>query len=191
MQEGQELVYQVTKITHQELVRDDTSRYQLKQVLANVEQGDGFELYRMELYVRANSNAVWQIDSVWSVKNEPQQIVQQESNIPYLKAVFPAYKSLFWDGHAYNRLGRKLYTVESIDEPYTVKGKVYEKAMAVVQSNTKSLLSKDSRLEVYSAGKGLVYKRWEVYQYINDSQSAFYGKDSIIGGVFYEQTLIQ
>lgn len=188
---GASATYQVSKVLHKELAEDEYYSYQLRQVVADVFEEDGYDLYRLELFVRANALDVWRLDSVWTIRDEGQRIVHVENNLPLLKAVLPLSEGAFWNGNVYNTLRAQDYVVEAMGKPYQAKGKAFDDALIIRQANSKSLINKDFRKEVYVKGKGLVHKYWEVYDYIDNSQNAFYGKDSVVGGIFYEQILIE
>lgn len=193
---GQYTEYGVTQINHKELVDDDTMEFFLRQEITGVEEGGQYPVYRLELSKRNTLNSQWQVDSVWTVRDEGNRLVQAENNVPFVKMIFPLQEGLNWDGNSFNIRNVEEYEAMNIGQAYilgpinNIPENSFENTLTIIQHDSYTLIDQDSRREVYAAGVGLIHKKRETYQYINDSQSPYYAQDSIIAGIFYEQTLI-
>jgi hypothetical protein len=191
-QVGQYAVYRVEQVRHFELIPDVPSTFYVKQVLAAAAPDGPDTLYRLERFRRESPQADWALDSVWTARLDGRRWVQSENNVPFVKLLLPLNPGDSWDGNAFNARPSESYTLESAGEPLALLGDLsFDETATVVQQDFYTLINKDYRKEVYARGVGLVLKEWEVYQYINDSQSPFYAQDSIVGGLFYRETLIE
>lgn len=190
---GYFIVYDVTEIEHSELGEDDTIHYQLKEVLADTFTDlANKQTYRIERFTRANEMEDWALDSIWSVRNEGQRIVKTESNIPLIKLICPLSEELSWDGNMLNGLEEQEYVVQDLQQTFMTSNGFFDNSLTVIQkADTSSILSRDFRVEVFAKDVGLVYKKLEIFRYCDDSNDPCFGQDSVIGGQFYEQALLE
>lgn len=189
---GYFISYEVTEIEHSELAEDDTINYQIKEVLADTFTDLAMrQAYRVERFRRENETQNWSLDSIWTVRDEGIRVVKVESNIPYVKLICPLAEELSWDGNAFNSLEEQLYVVQDLQETFNIDGELFDNSVKVIQkADTSSLLSRDFRVEVFANDIGLIYKKNEIFRYCDDAEDPCFGQDSVIGGTFYEQKLI-
>lgn len=189
---GYFISYEVTEIQHSELAEDDTINYQIKEVLADTFTDlSAQQAYRIERFRRDNESQTWALDSVWTVRNEGLRLVKVESNVPYVKLICPLEEELSWDGNLFNGLAPETYVVQDLQQGYQVDDNFFDQTVTVVQkADTASLLSRNYRIEVFAQDIGLVYKKNENFRYCDDADDPCFGQDSVIGGVFYEQKLL-
>lgn len=187
---GSYVEYSVNQVLHKELVDDEFQNFFLRQEVASVDTSGQYPIYRLEISTKTKLTNEWVLDSVWTVRDEGSRLVQVENNVPFVKLIFPVQESLEWDGNRYNTLSIEEYEAINLNQPYDLGMESFDNTLTIIQKDNYTLIDKDSRMEVYAAGVGLIYKKKELFKYINDSQSPFYAKDSIIGGIFYEQALI-
>jgi len=189
-QVGTYVEYQVRRINHQELVANDTSDFYIRQVIASVDDSGSTPIYRLERFRKNTLAESWKLDSVWTARIEERRLVQVENNQPFVKLVFPASLPLSWDGNSYNGMPEEDYELSSIDVSYSLNGESFPLTATVTHNDAYTLIDQDTRVEVYAANIGLIHRKKEVYSFINDSQSPFYAQDSIVGGEFYEEVMI-
>jgi len=176
---GNTWVYDVQEIDKNTLA-DDTTQYQLKEVVAELVDGGDEDNYLLYRYKRASVSDTWVIDSVWSAKKETHYLIKTENNIRFQKLVFGVALGLSWDGNLWNVFEEETYTIVNLDIPYELNSIAYDEVLEVEQKVDKNLiLSVDSR-EHYARGVGLI----EVYKENLETQP---GEKTL--GMIYHQTL--
>lgn len=187
---GRYTEYSVRQVNHKELIEDEYLQFFIRHEITEASAEGADSVFRIERFRKPTLIDDWEADSVWTVRREGNRIVQVESNVPFVKLIFPLQTPLTWDGNAYNIMPQEDYSLEKVDSAYSLNGFEFERAATVVHKDAYTLIDQDIREEVYAAGVGLVYRKRETYSFINDSQSPFYAKDSIISGIFYEEVLL-
>ncbi|MEN7551453.1 hypothetical protein AAG747_26285 [Rapidithrix thailandica] len=179
--------YDVHHILYHEFDEDEIFQYQMREVLADTfRNNEGQLVYRIEQLVRENESEDWEIDSVWTAYLDKARLIKQESNVPYIKLTYPLTLNKAWNGNATNTLDEELYTIDSVEHTWDTGELSFDNAVTVRHQKDSSLIHKDVRFEVYAEEGGMVYKKSEVYQYINDSQDPDFGKNIIASGYFLE-----
>ena len=109
LETGRYIDYQVEDIQFSILNPPDTNRYQIRELIGE-EFADinGDPSFRLERYRRANSNAVWVLDSVWQIKRNTTRAIVLQNNRPLVKLVFPLEEGKEWKGTIF-------FKTESID----------------------------------------------------------------------------
>lgn len=129
-----------------------------------------FEIYRFTKKV-TDSDWPLQPDSLWTVVKNSNQLLRTESNIEYIKLVFPVKEGKAWNGNAKNTSGEftssdKFYKMINLNKPYTINNIVYPNTLKMVISNQSDpIVSKDIRYDIYARGIGFVKKDYTVYYY--------------------------
>jgi len=191
LKEGRYVIYDVERITFDELNPNDTTFFEMREQVAGTSEGlDGQTDYRMERYIREKGQTQWKIDSVWTARLDGQKIVQVENNIPFIKMILPLENGRQWDGNRLNNLEEDIYQSDSLGKEMNVGDLFFPNTVHIIQNVDSSLVSRDVRLEVYADSVGLIYKRTELYKYITDTENPFYATDSIIGGLFLDMKVL-
>lgn len=191
VKKGQFVTYQVTRVLHNEIVEDDIEIFQRKEVVVDTFTDASNRIaYRIEQFTRKDASEPWLIDSVWVLRKEPARLIKIENNEPFIKLVFPIENGITWNGNAVNDFLSEEYTAEVLSAPFRLNGESFSKAIQVIHSQDSSIVDRDVRTEVYAENIGMVYKKTEVFQYINNFTNPFYAQDSVIGGIFFEQIAI-
>ena len=190
---GYFIIYNVEEIEHSELGEDDTINYQVKEVLVDTFSDlANQQAYRVERFKRADETANWALDSIWTVRDEGQRLVKIENNTPFVKLVCPLAEELSWDGNMLNGLEEQAYVVQDLQQTFTTTNGLFDNSVTIVQkADTNSILNRDFRVEVFAKDVGLIYKKLEFFRYCDDSNDPCFGQDSVIGGRFYEQVLLE
>ncbi len=191
VEKGHFVTYQVKKILHGEIVEDEIEVFQRKEIVVDTfTDASNRTAYRIEQFKRADDSETWAIDSVWVVRKELTRLIKIENNEPFIKLVFPTENGTKWDGNAINGFPSEEYLAEVLSTPYQVNGNSFSNVIQITHNADSSIVDRDVRIEVYAENIGLVYKKTEVFQYINDFTNQFYATDSVIGGIFFEQKVI-
>lgn len=189
---GYFISYEVTEIQHSELGEDDTLKYQIKEVLADTFTDlSAQRAYRLERFSRADASADWQLDSIWAVRDEGLRLVKVESNVPFVKLICPLVEENSWDGNLFNNLAEQTYVVQDLQQSFQLDDELFDHSVTVIQkADTVSILNRDYRVEVFAKDIGLIYKKNEIFRFCDDFDDPCFGQDSVIGGTFYEQKLL-
>lgn len=195
---GQGWTYQVleTTINQQSTV---VLEYELQVKVTEVEVSGKDSVFILTRHIRGNAFEDWQPVDTWSVKRTRNQLIQNESNIRFVKLVFPLSPTLTWNGNQYNNLqhngnifngiGSELYQLAEFEKPFvTSNGTNFPTAITVVHNNfSDPIVGIDQRHEVYAYGVGLVEKEITQLQYC--STPGCLGQQEINQGYLYTQTL--
>jgi hypothetical protein len=168
-----------------------TREFQIREVIerkfTNQQGKESFEIFR---YSRANSNAQWNLDSLWVVRSESNRIVQIENNIPFIKLVFPILEGRSWDGNGLNGRNTELYQYTELLQTYSTGPNNFSDCVYVQQQDDDDALTiRDIRFEVYCKEVGLVHRYIEVLRYC--SRPACLGQKIIEQGRLLEMKLVQ
>ena len=164
--------------------------YQLKDVVVdsakNSDQGYTYTIHR---YSRPDSTQAWVDADLRSARVTYSQVVVNENNVPYVKFTFPLRTSAVWNGNAYNDLGEEDYKAAGLGQSYVLtSGKKFQNTLSVVQMDEQNLVYQDTRIEVYAAAVGLIYKASTELNYFTDA--ACFGQKEVKNGTIYLQSLI-
>jgi len=189
---GDSIIYDVLTIDYSSLGGSiDTQNYQLLEVIADTFVDDESDIaWRLERFSRPDSSANWPLDpdSVWTAKVTPYQAIKVESNIPYIKLVFPVENGVKWDGNALNTIAKKEgdeYRIEDLGLPDTIGNNIFNNTLKVIQPFNTSKIGKYERSEVYARNQGLIYKESILVDYCDAPECIFL--DSIVFGKKYFQ----
>ena len=194
---GQYRTYTVEEITFSFLEAPDTTRFFLKEVVADsfLNQAN-VPTYRLERFTRADENMNWHLDSVWTATKDTRRVVVTENNVPFIKLIFPLRTDLQWDGNALNSRLEDIYELQptsdelrhEIESPLD---SLLNNSITVLQESSQdTTLAKIDVLETYAENTGLFYKKSIRLQYCN-TDTACIGQGIIEAGRKFKQTLIE
>ena len=187
-------IFQVEEIRYSLLNGPDTSRYQLKEVVADSFPGNGGEIiYTLRRYTRADTTAAWSLDSVWTARRDVSQAVVVENNTPLVKLIFPLVVGQQWDGNRLNSAPPQMYTLQRTSqelrpEMMSPLDTLLEGSWTVVQQQVENLVNEDVALETYVGGVGLFYRKNVTLEYC--ARTECIGDRIIEAGRDYRQTLV-
>lgn len=182
LQKGHFVDYRVEQITYKEFEPTDTSIFYLREEVGDTiteftSSGTVQKLFR---YTRSDTLLSWQLDSVWTVRNNFNRIVKVENNIPLIKLALPVDLNSTWNGNALNSLEPQFYSLDN----FLFLNEEAIRIFRVLQQNDSSLVDKNVAWEVYGEGIGLIESLRIDVEYISDITDPFYGTDSIRRGVY-------
>ncbi len=188
LQKGHAVEYRVEQITYREFDPTDTLIYYLREEVGDtisdfIGEGITQQLFR---YSRLDTMSAWQLDSVWSIKQDFNRIIKTENNIPFIKLVLPLDRDSNWNGNALNSLDFQNYTLQDFLIPY----ENYTRSFKVIHQEDSSLVDKNVKWERFAENVGLIESQQISLQYISDISDPFYGTDSITRGVYIYKKII-
>ena len=188
---GDSIIYDVLTIDYSLDGSIDTQKCQLLEVVTDTFIDNESDIaWRLERFSRPDSSANWPIDpdSVWTAKVTTYQAIKVESNIPYIKLVFPVEDGVKWDGNALNTIEKKEgeeYRIQDLGLPDTIGNNIFNNTLKVIQPFITSQIGKHERSEVYAYSLGLIYKESILVDYCDAPECIFL--DSIVFGKKYFQ----
>jgi hypothetical protein len=155
--------------------------------------------YVLQRAKRAGDAEEWSSIETWSIEQSNGQLIANESNVNYIKMVFPLLDGASWNGNLLNnslqlnKLNEDKYKITSFEKPYTsLLGQSYPKTITVLQEDEQSnLLYRDTRTEIYAFDTGLVYKESYLLNYFTNSQLPCFGQNKIEKGYVLKQSLLE
>lgn len=193
LQTGNYWIYDTEEITTLPSTAETNISYELKiTVTDSVMNEKGEVTYIMVREKRATPSDRWESFETWSATVINNRVIQNESNVSFVKLIFPPSLNLSWDGNQYNNLpfnggiesfydGTDTpYFISAIDQPITLStGFSTENSLTVVQNDYNDVITGiDERKEVYARGVGLVYK--EINQFIKCNGTICTGDRSFV-----------
>lgn len=174
------------------------SNYEMRVVVADsFPNTDQSFTYLMQRSKRSNATNPWTELDTWTSKLSGGKIINNESNINFVKLVIPIADNVVWNGNQYNNrlelngLNEDEYKATLVGQPYTnLSAMNFTKTVSVLQNDQqKNLLYRDSRLEVYAFDVGLVFKESYLLNYFDKSDLPCYGTNKTQKGTIYKQSL--
>ncbi len=191
MQLNDSTIYDITRISYQPSGNNDTSFYQLLEVFSDTFTNLAGDInYRVEQFVRTNTQTKWTIDSVVIIQANNDYVIRKQGNVSYIKLTFPIRHNISWDGNARNTHNAELYYYNNVRLDTNFNGQTFLQTVQVIHQMKKDILNKDLRLEIFDDNVGLIYRREEIFDYISQADDPAFGMDSIVGGVFFEQQIL-
>lgn len=179
---GAQWIYAVEESAIQRnLCSDDgvtSSNYDLKVVVTNsYPNTEGGTTYVFERSKRTFTTDPWTPIGTWTAQRKGTKLIANESNVLYVKLLFPAEEGITWNGNEFNtqiqlnNLNVDSYQMINVHQPYKLTASLtYPKSVTVIQNNeVGNVLRMDFRKEVYALGVGLVYKESNVVSYFSQS----------------------
>ena len=191
LQVGDFRVYQVEEITKSVLFGYDTARFQLKESLVDSFPGQGGDIiYLLHRSKRLTEIDTWKLDSVWTARRNQSQAVTVESNVPFIKLVFPIDENKIWDGNKLNSADNDAYEMRNLFASFDTGLEVIEETLTVIQNEKlDSIDILDYRKEVYGLNIGLIYKTSSLLEFCDDDDCL--GQKLIEQGRILKQTIIE
>ena len=166
--------------------------YQLKELIRdstiNTEGGYTYTIHR---YTRPDSTQPWVDLDTWTTRTNDNQVIVSESNIPYIKFIYPLVEKTVWNINSYNNTGTSYDTLRNLHQPYTLTtGEKFQNTFSARSDNGEFIIYHDKHVEVYASTIGLVYKESEQLHYFNNTNDPCYGQQVAKNGSIYIQSLI-
>lgn len=189
---GRYIIYDEHDIVYNSVTTVDTI-YHVKEVIHDSYKEGSEEKFIVYHYVKKTTDADWPIqpDSVWTVVNTNNQLIRTESNIDYIKLVFPVKEGKSWNGNAKNPAGEftssdKFYKMSELNKPHTAPNAVvYQNTLKMTIANQSDpIVSMDIRYDIYARGIGFIKKDYTTYYYKQETsfppQTIDYGSHKVM-----------
>jgi hypothetical protein len=129
---------------------------------------EGNLVYRIELARASSPAGPWGVDSVWTIRTDPDKIIKTENNRPYVKLRFPVEEGSRWDGNQFNPLQDSntvfLYTVKNLNSLVVYENQ-QRQTVQVIQKIDSNCINKSIFFETYYKNIGLGARRQSFIQY--------------------------
>ena len=185
---GHYVIYQVDSIYANNPNQFDSTRYQLKELIAaTFLDNSGRPTLRMERYYKMfhftthTWDSAWSVPKVWSATRTQTTLERKEENITYLRFIFPPRLNTQWNGNVYNTLGDKEYQITSLDLHDVVGGMPFDSVALVSQFQSINLIQYQNEFEKYARNVGLIYK---------ERDSLYFGTTTDTLGYKFKQQLL-
>lgn len=173
LSEGRTWTYTVDTIHYREIGGNDTSRWELQEVLgAPFTDLSGGTSYTVERYRRPDTSLPWRYLSTATVRWEAGQLFRQDNNLSILKLVGPLQADQQWQGHIPLADLSSIPTAEScnnwrflegwtfwysnLDTTLALGGQALDSVLTVRQAGEQNLIEHNDGFERYAQGIGLV-----------------------------------
>jgi hypothetical protein len=180
------------------------TEYEIKTLVTDSFQNNaGGRSYIVSRYKRATQSDTWLILDTWSAKVDSREVVLNESNVPFVKIIFPIAAGHEWNGNAYNSqesvefcegsdfTSCDVYAFGEIKSSFeTSDGAIFENTVEVIENDSPDpIVRHDVRREIYAFDIGMVYREIIVLKYCTDEGCR--GQQKIEDGLVYKQELIE
>lgn len=209
LQVGKFLEYEVDSILFQRGKFLDSTHTLVREEITSKVQDSLGDLYIILRSNRKSSSHPWIPSASYTARLMNQKIIRNESNLHFIKLVFPIRNNQSWNGLALIQQGQ-VFNVEgeSIEifqnwEPFKIKElshaeKIgsfnFNEVVTVLQTDEEDLLSKRFSLEKYARGVGLVYRESTIFDCIskfNDCNNNLPWRSRATKGFILRQTIIR
>ena len=169
------MVYAVDSISYNDFtnpVTIDTNSFQLREFYESYfVDGTGDTNIRLEISVRPNDSAVWQIQHIASIKHTTINTQKEVNDLRFIRMVYPPRFNKNWNGHAFLNVSDEPtleyldpdrynwdYRFTEVDMPYSVGNFNLDSCSRILQIDEENLFEKKYSEEVYARDIGMVYK---------------------------------
>jgi hypothetical protein len=168
------------------------SSYQLKELVSDsTKNTEGSYTYSIHRYIRPDSTKPWTDLDTRTSRTNNNQVIVNESNIPYVKFTFPLVEKAVWNINSYNNQEITYDTLKNLRQAYTLaNGKKIQNTFTARRDNGEFIISHVKEVEVYASTIGLIYKESKELNYFNNASDPCYGQQVVKNGSAYIQSLI-
>lgn len=193
-------LYDVEDIQIQQNVQT-RSVYELKEAVTDsFKNEEGGYTYVISRHKRTDGSQPWTFLETWSSRLTNRQVIVNEGNTAFVRAIIPVVKGQKWNGNEFNTLvgddacgnGTTFtcdqFEITAINESFQSGSLTVANSLVVTEENDPDILVKnDVRKKVYAKDVGLVYVESTVLNYCTTPPSC-YGTQFVNTGRVYKQT---
>lgn len=178
----------------------EVTNYQLRvTVIDSVKNIYGGHTFTLKHEKRASEIDLWESFETWTAEVTGSRLIQNESNVSFVKLAFPLFEGGKWDGNEFNNLpnhgnlfndkNSDVYQVFEFDQSVSLSTGLDFSETATVNQNSfvDAIVGKDERKEIYARNVGLVYKEITQLEYCSTPDCL--GQQKVDKGVILIQTL--
>jgi len=199
LHKGNNWVYEVKETTIVQSVTE-VYNYELRvTVIDSVKNVNNGYTYTLQREKRTLETEAWESFETWTAEVTGNKLIQNESNVLFVKLAFPIYKGGKWNGNEFNNLpntgnlfngsNSDVYNIFEFDQSVSLSTGLDFSETATVHQNsfTDAIVGKDERKEIYARDVGLVYKEITQLEYCSTPNCL--GQQKVDKGVILIQTL--
>lgn len=185
---GEFRTYKVKKIKYSLFAATDTAHYQLKELVVDTFSTRNELNYILHRFSRGLSIDKWHLDSVWTTRRTQNHAIVVESNVPFVKMVFPIELNKVWDGNLFNASPPDEYQITEIGGTIETPAGTFVNNLTVFENyDPDTLIFQDIRQSIYALNVGLVYKNSSILDFCNTDPDCL---GTLEFGIKFEQILI-
>ena len=131
----------------------------MKELVSEQESTNRGEEYIIHRFYKANKADTYKTspDTIWKSIITPGSFINVENNIRFVRLKFPPELSLEWDGNEENNSNSHIYSIDSLDIPYTLHDTLnFEKTLFVSHTRKLTLIDTNIVFERYAEDVGLI-----------------------------------
>ncbi len=164
---GSYRIYDVVDVHFPFIGDSDTTQYQLKELVQGIYRQEREDTaYYLHRFSRSHHEDEWQLDSIWTVRKSPRNIVVVENNTPVIKLIFPVSIGASWDSNAMNAEESAVYSISNMGDAFEKGDRSFENTLHVVEENNMDIVINERYREaIYAENIGLVYKEIRYIDY--------------------------
>lgn len=183
-------IYDVVDVHFPFIGDSDTTRYELKELIQGIHRAEREDTtFYLQRFSRSYGEETWQLDSTWTVRKNPRNIVVVENNIPVIKLIFPVSVGASWDSNAMNAEESAPYVISSLGTAFRKDELSSENTLHVVEENNMdTVINERYREAIYAENIGLIYKEARFIDYCATNVECL-GEGIIEGGSKITYTL--
>jgi len=179
---GNYWIYDVSETKVQDNHYDSTT-YQIRELIDSVFTNQLNELtYRVLKSRRSNSSQPWSNDSLYTININALDVQVIKNNRRTIALIFPVAEGKEWNVNAFNIRDTKEYHYLDVNQPVVIQGKSYNKSIKVIQSQPHPNYL-DDQFEVYAYNVGLIYKKFQYYEYAHSQLTGNVDDNDIVIGI--------
>jgi hypothetical protein len=182
---GQVLTYRCDSVVYDfapagGIVRDSSTTWVREWVTDTFRDNSGLLTYKIERYERRSDTAQWQLARIESANLTSQAAIRTESNLRFLRLVFPFDRRTEWNGNLWIDANREIeiagerlrpfsnwnYEVDSLDIPQQIGTFAFDSVLTITEVDETNVIERRLSRTKYATGVGLVWRE----QWILDSQ---------------------
>lgn len=184
LQFGRYVTYDVDSTLWDDFLKVKTvHKYQMRYIVTDTFRDNENRLsYRMDVYLRKTESQPWKTHRVFYVTPTPTRLEYVESNVRFIKLVFPVSNNITWKGNAmipaadqdYAYFQDWTYRYSNFGEPYNNGKALFDNTVTVHQvddsvnnpeTQPSDFASKTFGKEVYGYDIGMVYREMTHWTY--------------------------
>jgi len=194
---GRYVIYNVDSTIYDPFNKDTVYyKYQLKELAQSVfPDNEGRPSLRIERYIKPYNPLIsydsmsWTLKNVWYSTRTTRDFERVESNIRFVRLIFPDNDQANWNGNAQNTLGDWEYQYNGVNTKMTMGGMTFDSTASVTQLVDTNQINYRIYSEVYAKNVGMISK--QIIDVYNDT---YVSSGSVLtrikGGVIYSATVI-
>lgn len=157
---GQEHIYRIDSIIHDDFTgSSDTFSFQRRELIESTFiDSEGRRVYNVAIFNRENDTSSWNQEKLISRVRTEKRAEELDNNKLEIKMVFPLGEDKAWNANLLNTGDELRFSYVNVHQPLLLDTILYDSTAIVLQKDEQNLIEQFESSEVYSAGKGLIFR---------------------------------